>query len=446
MAVRARVGLPVAAVAVVAAGALGAVWAPAATAVPVDPAAAAQASAPPCVPIGGQPGPARVVTRDDRPGHAEPQIAVDPGNPERVLGAAEYVTSTGTLVLGAFDSADGGRTWHDFRPLPLPAGYGHGDDVSVGFAGAVGLVAAEAYPQDGGGSVLVWRTRDGGRHFSAPEVVFTAPASGRNIDHPWLAVTTKQTVVLAWNLHDTLLAARSVDRGATFGPPQVISAAQDVQPNLAVVSAGPAGMVAVMYQAAAGKQTVTKVVTSLDDGRTFDTPRTLPVPPGYALDSAPFASSLPAFAADPRTGTLYVALAQPPADGASRDIAVYRSGDLGRTWSAPNTVGGVAGDRFQPALAVAGNGTVYLAYYEYASGRVTRRLAASPDRGVHFPLRLPVSRPFDPNCGLVGVWKVSPWIGDYQGLTAGGGRVYAAWTDTSTHHPEIAVADVHHMN
>jgi hypothetical protein len=50
--------------------------------------------------------------------------------------------------------------------------------------------------------------------------------------------------------------------------------------------------------------------------------------------------------------------------------------------------------------------------------------------------------PFDPNCGLVGAWKVSPWIGDYQGICSGGGRVYAAWTDAGSGRPEIAVAGV----
>jgi hypothetical protein len=439
---------------VVAASVVGGLWGPAAVAGSAGAAgpvpAGSAPSSPSCIPTGAyRAGATTVVTRDDRPGHTEPQIAVDASDPRRVLGAAEYVLSGAppSLVLGAFGSADGGHTWRDFGPLPLPPGYSHGDDVSVAFAGTVGLVAAEAYPDAGGSSVILWRTTDTGRHFALPEVVFTAPAGGRNIDHPWLTVTTEQTVVLAWNLHDTLLSARSTDRGATFDTPQVISAAGDVRPNLAVLAPGPRGAVSVMYQAIlVGKDTepvpVTKVVTSVDDGRTFAAPVALPTPPGYAFTPAPFATSLPTLAADPRTGALYIAIAQSPADGAPRDIAIYRSTDHGRSWSTPTAVGAGTpdADRFQPALAVADDGTLYVAYYSYGASRVTRMLAASGDRGAHFAVRQPLSRPFDPACGLTGVWKVSPWIGDYQGLATGGGHVYAAWTDATTSHPQIAVA------
>jgi hypothetical protein len=391
-------------------------------------------------------------TRDGLPGHAEPAIAASQRNPRHLLGASEFVTAGGgpRLVPGAFSSADGGRTWHDYGPLPLPPGYTHGDDVSAAYPGRVGLVAAEAYPAAGGSSVLVWRTTDGGRHFSAPADVFTAPAGTPDTDHPWLAVTGNGTAVIAWNWGDDLLASRSADDGRTFAAPRRISAPGDLHPNLAVVAAGPRGSVSVIYQAASaagkgspGGRPVTEIVTSPDGGLAFEPPDVLPAVAGYPFTAQPFASSLPTVTADPGTGTLYVALSQSLSQGAARQIVVYRSADHGRTWSAPASVSGgqhPRADEFQPSLTVDARGALYVSYYAYASGRVTAWLAASADGGASFHGHLRLGRPFDPACGLTGVWKVSPWFGDYQALTSGPGHLYAAWTDTGTGRPEIAVA------
>jgi hypothetical protein len=412
-----------------------------------------------CVPTAGSGAdsgiPAIIATRDDLPGHTEPAIAVSRHDPRDLLGASEFVTpgQNPRLVPGAFSSSDGGRTWHDYGPLPLPPGYSHGDDVSAGFAGRAGFVAAEAYRAAGGSSVFVWRTTDGGRHFSAPANVFTAPTGAPNTDHPWLAVTSGHGVAVAWNWGDALMFSRSADEGVTFGAPQRISAPDDLHPNLAVVVPGPQDTISVMYQAigstspgkgSTGGGPTTKVVTSVDGGLTFGQPYPLPPGTGYTFAAQPFASSLPTIAADPVTGTLYVAMSLSLLPGAPRSVVVYRSDDGGRSWSPAVTASAQdpRADEFQPSLTVDEAGTVYVSYLSYAAGRVNSVLVASANRAASFGAPVQLGQPFDPACGLIGVWKVSPWFGDYQGLTSGHGHVYAVWADTGTGRPEIAFAAV----
>jgi hypothetical protein len=49
---------------------------------------------------------------------------------------------------------------------------------------------------------------------------------------------------------------------------------------------------------------------------------------------------------------------------------------------------------------------------------------------------------FDPNLGVQGGKGGAWWIGDYQGLAAGGGMVYPLWNDTRTGRLEIFAAAV----
>lgn len=197
------------------------------------------------------------VSRDSYAAHAEPSLAVNPRDPRNLLGAAQLL-GRGPTALGTFTSFDGGHTWRDNGPLPLPPGTNTGDDVTVAFDGhGDGYVAAMAtsWTPQGGLShndrgVYVWRTDDGGRTFH-PAV---AAMRGQFADHPWLAVDATAglgggNLYVAWVAQDhaTLGFSRSTNGGRGFTPWRTISAPPGGV-SIPVVSAGPHGAVYVAYE------------------------------------------------------------------------------------------------------------------------------------------------------------------------------------------------------
>ena len=408
------------------------------------------AGSPVCTPAAGKPpgeGGPRLVTSDGFAAHAEPALAVDPHHPRSLLGAAQFARPGSFIrVPGTFFSADGGRTWHDNGPLPLPPGYAEGDDVSAAFAGGTGMVAAEIYPASGrGGGVYVWRTRDAGRRFSAPVPAFLVRHGGANTDHPSLAVATgpdgRPVITVAWAQGDSLLFSRSTDGAQTFSPARVISAPRDQHPDLAVAAPGPGQAVSVAYAAqSANGGTVVKVATSGNAGQTFGAPVTVPGAPAVAGPQS-YEVSLIAAGADPRHGTLYVAFAQQAGQGGSLRAVVTHSTATGG-WTAPAEVHPVAADQgssqFQPALTVTPAGQAYVTYFVASSGRVAPLLSEVGGQARTQTL----GAPFDSGCGLTAGVKTIPWLGDYQALTSSAGHLYAAWNDGGTGTLQILVRAV----
>jgi hypothetical protein len=388
------------------------------------------------------PGPV-LATRDHFAGHAEPALAVNPRYPRNVLGAAQFAfRTTFRRVPGTFYSADGGRTWHDNNPLPLPPGYDHGDDVSAVFAGGTGLVAAEIYPADGNGSgVFAWRTTDGGRHFSAPVPVYLAPAGAPHTDHPWLTAVTgpagRPVVAVAWSEQGSLLFSRSTDGGRVFSPPRTISAPGDQYPDYAVVTPGPGQELSVVYAATTASRTaVIKVTTSRDAGQTFSAPATVP---GTLVTAGaqPYEVSLIGASTDPRTGAPYVAFAEETGQPARLRVVITHASADGH-WTTPAQVdlaaGGPNADQFQPSVAVGRDGRVYVTYFVAHGGEVAAFLTETGGRSRTWRL----GRPFDAACGLT-MKERSPWLGDYQALASGAGHTYAAWNDGGTGRLQIVV-------
>jgi len=398
------------------------------------------AQPPACVPSSpaGPPGPV-LATRDHFAGHAEPALAVSPRDPGNLLGAAQFARpGSFTRVPGTFYSLDAGRTWHDNGPLPLPPGYGSGDDVSAAFDGGTGLVAAEIYRADGSSSgVFVWRTTDGGRRFSMPVPVSVTSAS---TDHPSLAVTAgpggRPVAGIAWSQGPSLLFSRSADGGHTFSRPRVISAPGDQHPDLAVTVAGPRQALSVVY----GAPTI-RVTTSHNGGQAFAAPVT--VPGALAAQGAqPYEVSLIGAAADPRTGTLSVTFAERTGQPARLRVVITHARAGGR-WATPAEVdpaaGGPGSDQFQPSMTATATGQLYVTYYTAAAGKVTEYLTQP---GRHSRTR-PLGSPFDPGCGLTAGVKHIPWLGDYQTLASSAGTVFAAWNDGGTGRLQILVDPIH---
>jgi hypothetical protein len=114
-------------------------------------------------------------------GHIEPDVAVNPSDSRNLLAASQIVVGPHLIVPGAYASWNGGETWRDDGPLPMPGGFPGGADTTVAFdSRGNGYVASPAYDRAGDGTpsrtrtgeILLSRTSDGGRSFAAPAVVY----------------------------------------------------------------------------------------------------------------------------------------------------------------------------------------------------------------------------------------------------------------------------------
>lgn len=365
-----------------------------------------------------------------------------------------------------FASFDNGATWRDNGPLPLPSGYTFGSsDATVAFsARGTGFIAAAAWGPKRG-AIFIWRTTDGGRHFATPvtvgQVAITAHTgslpAGVLPDQPRLAVDMTQgpragAIYLAFS-YLTLIApsgtaraprtgivvTSSRDNGHSFAPPRWLPGALE-RPNIIV---GPTGVISVFYGALFPAGPRLALVRSADGGQHFSSPAVIPVVPVVASPPAiSWVRYWPSVATDPRDGTLYATLCVLDSAGRHMDVILTRSRDGGRTWSAPVRITrdgqGASVDRFQAQLAVTPTGTVYVSYLALARGRVTVFLARSTTEGTSFQPSQRISTvSFNPAIGTA-----DPWIGDYQGLAAGGGTVHPCWTDTRTGTLQIVAATV----
>jgi hypothetical protein len=381
--------------------------------------------------------------------HAETGIAVNPKNPRDILGVALYFNRSPTP--GTFSSFDGGQTWHDNGPLPLPRHASGGDNASVAFdaRGSGFIVSGSMTENSNNRGVYIWRTRDGGRTFSRP----TAVASGEFIDHPWLAIDpAANDLYVAWvarhnSRHRTeegVAFSRSTNDGRSFSP-QYIIASPLGGITAPVAAAGPSGAVYVAYFTVTSGHGEMQIITSTNHGRSFGRPRTLG-PADFSV-TPETDLSLPSgamIAVDDRNGIVYTTYAMKNAQGHD-DIVLARSHDRGRTWTRSIAVpaalpAGAAA--FQPEIAVNGKGTVGIFYLALINAKKAEGfLTLSQDEGARFGQTESVStQPFDPTLSLPGNKEGIWWVGDYQSLAAGPSTMYPCWGDTRTGRMQIYTA------
>jgi hypothetical protein len=412
------------------------------------------------------------VSSDRYAAHGQPSLAINPRDSRNLLGAAMAI-GNGELVEETFASFDGGRTWHDNGPLPLPSGVSFGGDPSVAFdAHGAGYVASLGSSGSGDG-VYVWRTGDGGRTFHMPVAV----EQGQPADHPWLAVDTSSErgggdLYVAWATRDVaglgyaggLAFSRSTNAGQSFTAPRIISApASGV--SIPALAAGPGGAVSIAYTtvrskhlgsgattkpsaSSAGNGEEVRVISSQDHGQTFSRPEVV-APATTLLAAVPGVNltSQPSVAIDPRHGSVYVVYSGYRTAAARADILLARSRDGGHAWGVPIRVTDESrtGDTlyFQSHVVVDDAGTVDVTFFALTRGRVDLLLARLPASAaaIGTPRRI-TSRPFDPALGWIGQKTGSWWIGDYQGLAAGGGLIHPFWNDTRSGQLEIYTAAI----
>jgi hypothetical protein len=401
-------------------------------------------------------GPVVQVSRGRGLEHSQPCLASDPTDSARLLA----VSRTGSLkqpsLVAAFASVDGGRTWDDVEPLPLPSGITAGLDPTVAIdAGGSGFVAALGVPDPtvAHGDLLIWSTTNGGRTFGNP-VVATADQSAAQ---PWLAAdpVAPGRLVLVWASETRgLVACRSTDGGRSFDSPRSIAPASSGAVSAPVVVAGPNGAVYVACGVATAAPGATPqsgaaldlapislmVVGSTDGGAGFG--ESVVVGP-MAGTVAPAADtriqSEPALAIDPATGDVVVAHAVFDAATAASAIAVVRSADRGHGFGRPVVVtGDSASPRTtyaQPQIAVDSAGNVAVTYLAIDSSQpqivYDVFLTRSTDRGATFGPRQRLSNQ-SRGFAVIGADEngLYHWLGgDHQGLAAAGGLLHPIWPD-----------------
>jgi hypothetical protein len=414
----------------------------------------------------------------------EPFIAVDPGHPQILIGVYQQDRWTDGQARGivASVSHDGGKHW---RQIPLPLSECAraslpfprvGDPwVSIGPDGT-------AYAMGSGDGIVVTTSHDGGLHWDAPSIL---DESTRQYfaDKPMVTADPRKAgvayAVWARLIHATdappILSdaafAKTTDFGRTWTPPSVlIEHTMDTGAVVSQILASPDG--STLYHLTnweegdlPGPQTPSKMViqSSADGGRTWTKPtaaitdRTAGYRPlDRSRDFVRTAVEGQDFAIDPSSGALYAVWQDARFSGGRYDeVALSRSTDGGRTWSAPIKVNQSEGRLAAiPSVAVNAHGDIGVAYYTFGSGSAGTRaaidaeyfLAVSRDAGMTFSttkLAGPVDIRHAPQALATGGMS-GYFLGDYIGLDATGSAFVTLFSlpNSSTRDP----ADVYFAN
>lgn len=371
----------------------------------------------------------------------EPSIAASTRNPMHLLaGANDYRTidmpfedqvpnqEVGQQAigrdawLGVFKSFDGGQSWistllpgfpQDSSYSPLKA-FGTAADPVVR-AGTNGLFyyAGIAFNRvdRGSGVVFVARYIDLNNQENADTIKYDGVSivdqgnAGQFLDKPWMAVDIPRpghghttfpgqdeevpcgNVYVAYsafvgktdvNIRSKILFARSVDCGRTWSAPIKLSETQHLDQGTTIAIDPNTGAIYVAWRRFSTASQINAIIfaKSTDGGLTFTRPvvvRTLalsfPASPAGPFDQRTTAASFrtnshPTIAAD-HNGTVYLAWAERNSGKMSRILLIY-SKDSGTTWSpsSPVTVDNTGtGHQFMPSLTYAG-GKLMLTWYD----------------------------------------------------------------------------------
>jgi hypothetical protein len=434
---------------------------------------------------------------------AENSAAVNPTNPKNMIDVwrqdqGNFSAGASSLGIAGATTFDGGVTWKELviPGVSLVSG-GHfqcATDPSVSF-GPTGIayVSCLAFDLSGpgfAGDIDVNISRDGGLSWSAPITVRHDTDPSFYNDKDWITADphNPSLVYAVWDrgnfadgsAHRSTSAyngytqpglfARSLDAGQTWQPTQIIydpGANNDSFDHQVVVR--PDGTLfdffaEVLHNDSLGDVRATHLscVESLDHGQTW-------LPNGHAnraAESMGLATIDPNtgqwveqglgrflfnVAVDPHNGNLYTVWSDGRfSGGQNNSIAFIMSADGGSTWSAPvkinqtpTTIAAADQQAFEPTIAVAADGSVAVAYYDFRNdvpgGRtLTDYWLVHADAGVDLTnpanwseLRL-TNRSFDlQKATLASQGANGEFLGDYQSLVASGNSFGAFFSMTT---------------
>ena len=335
-------------------------------------------------------------------------LLVNPLDLQHIVGVEEIALPDGAPVISARVSFDGGGSWRESWPLPVEGGWAGvvGPVLAMDAHGTVNLAALALDPDRSRASLVVYRSEDGGIHWSVPAVVLRGAAeccySIATDLNP--ASPCRGNVYLAADLGNALCFARSGDgeswSGRAHSRPGPLLPGLCFNPEV-LVDAG--GVVHVVWMTGPSGCSIL-AVDSADGGSTFGAPVTVAVGVIGVQEGLPETAPATCIAADGVALCVW-------ADDREGRARIYhrRSLDGGRTWQGPlggePLLNGGRSDQheFQPHLLVTAGGEICCAFYEFGPKTpggdllVDLAMAVSYDRGATFASYMVLSqRPWDP--------------------------------------------------
>ncbi len=385
----------------------------------------------------------------------EPSIAVNPGNPQQLVGAFQVNASVAY-------SQNGGQSWTPAEGT-APADYKVSGDVSVAYDNqgraflcyiAFDKLGTENYWAHGAtrNGIFVRWSLDGGKTWEKDASVVIAHPTEPAIpfeDKPYIVADATHSkyagnLYIGWTefLLDKsiMLFARSTDGGRTWSKPLEISTREGLPRDDNGAVEGFTGAVAsdgTLYVVWCDISGIVLAV-SKDGGRSFSRSRTIVKtgPSYFDPTSVGRGNGFPQVGIDPGNGRLFVTWA----DFTNGDLDVFSatSRDRGKHWSAPVRVNSDAlhngRDQFFQWLAVDPvDGSENVIFCDRRADPDNRSyyltLARSTDGGKTFQNYAWSTQPSDPK---------DIFMGDYMGIAAYGGKVWGIWARTATSEEQAA--------
>jgi hypothetical protein len=394
---------------------------------------------------------AKVLALNPAPGrYTEPAITINPENPNQIA-AAFQVPATVAY------SEDSGATWQ-IAQHTAPANYAISGDVSITYdSRGHAILCYIAFDKLGTSQywahnatrngIFIRRSLDGGKTWESNAISVDEQPTRKIMpfeDKPSVAADNNPQSPFNGNLYvgwteftlekTTILFSRSIDGGKAWSPPQEISTHEGLPRDDTGAVEGftaAAGSDGTLYTAWADGSTIA-MATSKDGGATFTPSHAIldTAPSYYGVEAVERANGFPQLGIDPKTNRLFLTFS----DYRNGDVDVFcsTSADRGATWAPATRVNDDplhnGADQFFQWLAVdPADGSANVVFYDRRRDPNNRALsvvvARSTDGGQTFANYAWPTPPFDPE---------GNFIGDYSGIAALNGKVYAVWTGHAT--------------